>query len=313
MKIKLVTPRSSVKRTGNRCTSWQWREILESLGHEVFVEENGEGGAGCDLLIALHASRSCEAVCQFRETNPGGRLIVALTGTDIYPEPGPRALKSIELADRIVVLQPKAIAQIPSADAPKARVVFQSAKVIGEPDFDDEHIDVCVVGHLRDVKDPLRAAAASRQLPADSRIRILQAGGIHEAKYRDLVELEIRENPRFEWLGELGGKEVADLIASSRVLVVSSRFEGGARVVGEAIVHGTPVLASRIDGVVGLLGSQYPGYFEAGDTAELRQLLIRFETDSGFSSELKRITKELAPRFDPEIERAAWKQLIDEL
>ena len=76
---------------------------------------------------------------------------------------------------------------------------------------------------------------------------------------------------------------MADLIASSRLMVMSSLFEGGARVVGEAMVHGTPVISSRIDGVVGLLGDDYPGYFLPGDTAELAALLNRFETDPGFS------------------------------
>ena len=44
-------------------------------------------------------------------------------------------------------------------------------------------------------------------------------------------------------------------------------MEGGAHVVIEAVRSGTPVLASRIDGNVGLLGADYRGYFAPGDAA----------------------------------------------
>ena len=37
-----------------------------------------------------------------------------------------------------------------------------------------------------------------------------------------------------------------------------------------------PVLASRIDGNVGLLGPAYEGYFAPGDAAELATLMQRF-------------------------------------
>ncbi|MEM7015483.1 MAG: TIGR04348 family glycosyltransferase, partial [Verrucomicrobiota bacterium] len=108
MKIRLVTPQSSVKRTGNRCTAWQWQEILVSLGIEVSTDEESD----CDVLIALHASRSFEAISRFREESPKGKLVVALSGSDIYPQPDGPALRSIKIADRLVALQPRAIRQI---------------------------------------------------------------------------------------------------------------------------------------------------------------------------------------------------------
>lgn len=313
IRISLVIPESPVKRTGNRCTALQWADILTSLGHEVVVGENTfESDAG--FLIALHGSRSHEAIGRFREARPKGKLVLALTGSDIYPEPGEKVRDSIALADRLVVLQRKAIDQIPEPYREKARVIVQSAGRLGENrPAGESAFDICVVGHLREVKDPLRAADASRLLPDDSIIRIRHAGGILEPKYRERVEREMRENPRYEWLGELDEKAVADLVASSRLMVMSSRFEGGARVVGEAMVHGTPVISSRIDGVVGLLGEDYPGYFSPGDTGALSQFLWRAETDRVFLTALEQQAEKLAPRFHPDRERAAWRGLIDEL
>jgi glycosyltransferase involved in cell wall biosynthesis len=56
-------------------------------------------------------------------------------------------------------------------------------------------------------------------------------------------------------------------------------MEGGAHVVIEAIRSGTPVLASRIDGNLGLLGDDYPGCSTWGDDAALAALLEQARDD----------------------------------
>jgi len=96
-------------------------------------------------------------------------------------------------------------------------------------------------------------------------------------------------------------------------MVLPSLSEGGANVISEAIVAGVPVLASRIDGSVGLLGRNYPGYFSVGDTAALARLLHRIETNPEFLSRLRRAIARRAHLFRPERERAAWKKLIGEV
>jgi len=90
-------------------------------------------------------------------------------------------------------------------------------------------------------------------------------------------------------------------------------MEGGANALGEAIVAGLPVLASRISGSIGILGDDYPGYFEAGDTTELARLMVQCETDPEFLAEITTRCAELIPLFDPARERASWASLIDEL
>ena len=55
-------------------------------------------------------------------------------------------------------------------------------------------------------------------------------------------------------------------VARCRLLALTSRLEGGANVVSEAIASGVPVLSSYIAGSVGILGADYPGYFPVGDT-----------------------------------------------
>jgi len=124
---------------------------------------------------------------------------------------------------------------------------------------------------------------------------------------------EQTRNPRYHWMGPLTRARTLRLIARSHILVLSSRMEGGANVISEAIVRGTPVIASRIPGSVGLLGTDYPGYFPFGDSAVLASLLLRAETDSEFYKNLRQHCARLAPRFRPAAERRSWRDLVREL
>lgn len=163
------------------------------------------------------------------------------------------------------------------------------------------------------MKDPLRAAYAARALPPDSRVRIVAAGPALSAAYRDRAAKEMQINPRYRWVGAIQHARARQIIASSDLLVVSSRSEGGANVIGEAIVCGVPVLSTKIAGSVGLLGPEYPGYFVVGDTKELAQLIRRAETDCAFLDELRARCRELSPLFEPERERDAWRALLARL
>src|SRR5207245_1160755 len=106
---------------------------------------------------------------------------------------------------------------------------------------------------------------------------------------------------------------VGEILACSQLCVLSSKMEGGANVLGEAIVAGVPVLASQIAGSVGILGASYPGYFEVGDTTGLARLLLRVESDSRFRERLRAHCRRLAPLFAPTREREAWAALLKEL
>jgi glycosyltransferase involved in cell wall biosynthesis len=170
-----------------------------------------------------------------------------------------------------------------------------------------------VIAHLRKVKDPLRAAKAARLLPAASRLRIVHLGGADTPQWAARARAEMKDNPRYVWRGEVSGAAVRRLLGRVRALVLSSLSEGGANVVSEAVVARVPVLASRIDGSVGLLGRNYPGYFGVGDTAALARLLHRIETEPNFLAKLGAAIARRSGLFRPAQEIAAWKTLLDEL
>jgi glycosyltransferase involved in cell wall biosynthesis len=172
---------------------------------------------------------------------------------------------------------------------------------------------VSVVGHLRDEKDPLRAAIAVRDLPHGSRIRVVQAGDALTAEWRRTARSEAKSNARYEWTGGVAQSIARRLVARSHVMVLSSVMEGGANVISEACVVGTAIVASRIPSTVALLGRDHPGLFPVGNTAALRRLLLRCEREPALVAELERRSRVLATRFDPRREREAWKGLLDEL
>jgi putative glycosyltransferase (TIGR04348 family) len=316
MRIILITPARSSSRSGNGTTTARWTRILRELGHRVHVA-NRYDDAAADLMIALHAWRSADSIRNFRALYPDRPLIVALTGTDIYEyidrDPAP-TLRSLASADRLIALQELARRRVPAQFREKVRVVLQSALPLRRTArASSRSFDVAVIGHLREVKDPMRAAEAARRLPADSRIRIVHLGAAETPQWAALAKAAMTANPRYVWRGDRPRAEVRRLLARARAMVLSSLREGGANVISEAVVAGVPVLASRIDGSVGLLGRDYPGYFPVGDTTALARLLHRIETSPEFLMRLSRAIAPCAQLFRPAREKAAWKKLIGEL
>lgn len=315
MKIHVVTPAPRGSRRGNRVSAVRWAALLRQLGHDVSVLEGDSGEEPADVLIALHAKHSARAVRRFTSRFPTRPVVLALTGTDVYRdiEHSQAAQRSMQLAHRLIVLQPLAIERLPRSLRHKVRVVLQSVEPQPRVPPLKGSFEICVVGHLRAEKDPLRAALAARQLPHDSRIRVVQAGEALTPVLRRRASRESSSNPRYRWLGARPRHAARRLIGRSRLLVISSRLEGGANVVSEAIVARTPVLASAIPGNQGLLGASYPGYFLRGDTRGLAALMRRAEVDRGFLEELTRHCSRLAPAFTPVRERAALRELLREL
>lgn len=293
-------------RRGRKTTSG------DRAGRNVRVSDR----RACDLLIALHAKKSHAAIKHFAETHPDRPIVVALTGTDVYGtlKADRRAKESLELADRLIVLQPKAIARIPKSQRHKVCVIRQSvAPMRSSPNPRPGRFEVCVIGHLRRVKDPFRTAMAVRRLPASSAIRVTHVGRALSEAMTERAMREQDRNPRYRWVGEWPRWRVLRLLSRSRLMVLSSIAEGGANVVSEAIVAGVPVISSRIDGSIGLLGEDYAGYFPVGDTAALRELLVRAEDDGRYYARLKRHCGRLAPAFTPARERRAWSELLRSL
>jgi glycosyltransferase involved in cell wall biosynthesis len=154
---------------------------------------------------------------------------------------------------------------------------------------------------------------AARRLPKESRIEVQHIGRALDQKLEQRARIESDRNPRYRWLGELSHSKTRQVLAQSNLTVITSHMEGSSNVLSEALASAVPVVASKISGLMGTLGADYPGYFATGDTAGLSEILSRAETDLCFYRKLKAISRRLSPLVSPKRELAAWKQLLREI
>ena len=311
--VCIVTPALASANNGNWHTAARWQRFL-AAGAEVDVVQSWRGEP-VDGLIALHARRSADSIARFHAAHPDRPLALVLTGTDLYRDMATdaSAQHSLECASHVIVLQDEALQRLPAPARAKARVIVQSATRWVRHDVAQRSFDFVAVGHLRDEKDPLTLMHAARRLPGDSPIRVVHIGAALDDALGREAQRTAAECPRYRWLGGLPVEATRRWIARSRALVHMSRMEGGANVVIEAVRSRVPVLASRIDGNVGLLGRDYAGYFELGDADALAALMQRFAADAAFAAQLRAQCALREPRFAPAVEAAAVRGLLSDL
>jgi putative glycosyltransferase (TIGR04348 family) len=316
--VVIVTPYLAQANNGNWRTAKRWGDFLRGPCR-VILQADWDAKAGhgdADVLIALHARRSAGAVRRFRAAHPTRPIVVCLTGTDLYkdlPAGDADAAASIAAADALVVLQQDALAHLPKAARAKATVVYQSARALAPAAKAASRLRCVMVGHLRPEKDPLTAMAALERVDRALPVGFTHIGEPLDAALGEAASGLARRDPRYRWLGGRPHAATRQAIRRAHLLVHPSVMEGGANVVVEAITAGTPVLASRMSGNVGMLGADYAGYFEVGDAAGLAALVERSCRDRRFLARLERQCARRRARFTPEAERRALRRLVARL
>ncbi len=318
VRIHIVTPAPPGSLHGNRVTALRWQRQLRALGHRVSVGEAWAGEAA-QLLVALHAMRSQQAISDFRRAHPERPVVLVLTGTDIYrdlPAGGAgreRVLASMQAADRLVLLQDEAADELPPELRAKAVTIHQSVPPLRRLATPPQRFLVTVIGHLREEKDPMCIVRALQRLPLEARLRVAHLGEAMDERFRSEALAAMSADRRYAWLGRRSHGRALRWLARSHLMVISSRMEGGAHVVSEAIAAGVPVLASDIAGNRGLLGARYPGLFAAGDDAALAALLGRAMASESFVAQLAAAVLERQPLVSAATERERIARLLDAL
>ena len=309
-KVVLVSPAVAEANNGNWHTAHRWSQFLS--GHcdirlltrwPAEVPETLDPPP--DLMIALHARRSAPSIAAWAQIYAEKSLVVVLTGTDLYRDilSDAVARRSLDLATHLVVLQQAGVAALPAAWRQKAQVIYQSAAALKPARKSTRFFKVVMVGHLRPEKDPLTFMAAASTFSPGA-IRFDQIGEALDADLGQSAEATANRCPHYRWLGGLPRAATRQRIKRAHLLVNASVMEGGAHVILEAVLSGTPVLASRISGNIGMLGDDYSGYFDVGNSAQLAQLVARCATEPHFLAMLAHQCQQRAPLFAPAREKA---------
>jgi putative glycosyltransferase (TIGR04348 family) len=313
MKITLITPYAGRSRSGNRNTAYRYAHFLRQLGHRVSIQVNWDGRPA-DMMLALHARRSHDSIRRFAETCPQNPLILVLTGTDLYRDirNDSAAQLSMNLATRMIVLQEMGLNELSTAQQNKTRIIYQSVTPPTPRPKLKTYFQVCVIGHLRAEKDPFRCAYALPYFSAQSKIRVIQLGSALEPAMEEEARSLMQQDSRYHWLGDLPHGRAMQRLAQSHLMVISSRMEGGANVICEAVSAEVPVIASSISGNIGMLGKNYAGYYPLENESALAGLISQAMNDEHYYRQLLEQCQARKPLFSPEREKNALKSLLCE-
>lgn len=314
--VLIVSPALADANNGNWQTAWRWSRLL--AGHyRTRIVKDWQAGQDEEAvaLLALHARRSAASIAAWAQAHPGRGLGVVLTGTDLYRDiqTDASAQRSLALAQQLVVLQAQGLQALPPEYRDKTLVIFQSTSARRMLVKSDRRLRAVMVGHLREEKSPETLFKVARLLKHRADIHIDHIGVALDPALGELAQQTAADCPHYRWLGGLDHETTRRRIQRAHVLVHTSRMEGGAHAILEAVCSGTPVLASRIDGNVGMLGEDYAGYFPWGDAVALAGLLQRCRDDISMMAALQAQCSLRAPLFEPAAERAALLALLTEL
>ena len=308
----IVTPGTRDANNGNWRTAARWARMLGDR-YRIIVQ-TAWAREPADAMIALHARRSAASVAAFHE---GSRapIAVVLTGTDLYRDlPGSaEAARSLEIADRLVVLQDDALKHLTPSARRRCEVIYQSATPVRHRSVRRPYLSCIVVGHLRAEKDPQTLIEALAALPPDLPIRVRHLGAPLDRDLERAVREFAARDSRYVFAGALPHGLARAAMAASDLLLHPSAMEGGANVIVEAVTSGTPVIASRVSGNVGMLGRDYPGYFPARDPEALARMLQRACQEPAFRKRLRERCQRRRPLFRPAAEARALRALVASL
>jgi hypothetical protein len=255
--------------------------------------------------------------------------LVVLTGTDLYGDLGPNGsaadrsvcIDTLRGARAAIVLQHEAKDYLEQAmirwnvNTPIHTILQTSSWAQDVGHGGGAGTTRCLmVGHIRPEKDPLTGMhgflAAQAVYPE---LHLVHLGGsLDETLTLRMHDLASEHPDVLSLQGAVTHACVRDWMDRSDILIHTSRAEGGALVIAEAISRNLFVLASRIPGNWGVLGGDYPGLFEAGQPKALSDLLVRLQQDTRLCNHLREALHVLRARLcNPQAELQALVDAIE--
>lgn len=311
--VCIVSPVAQRAHDGVAVTAERWRQWLEPVADVAVAPE--WTGASDEVLIALHASGSAESVARFAHAHPRRPLALVLSGSDVARDidTNASACAALSHATHLVVRHPGAMGRLGDSQQARARLIEPSAPRRVMRNKARTRFDVAHAAPLCAESDPMTLFNAIQALPPESPVRLLHMGTAYHEELAEAARQTQSRHKQYQWLGEPPPYDMRRWIARARTVVHCDAMDGAALAVVDAVCSHVPVLASRIPVHEGLLGSDYEGFFEAGDAQALAGLLQRVSSDEPFLRMLARHCEAQAPRFAPEVEGTAVRNLLHEM
>ena len=311
MRICVASPYPLSDLKGNSVTTCRIVELLNELGY-LARGSHGFDGDPTDVLISLHSHKGAPAVDEFQRQFPEGKVIVLITGTDLYDDlPQGRGMTTLHQADAIAIPYREARGGVLQEFDDQIHVV-PSSLVIPEIEAKPEpdQFLITIVGHLRPVKRSFLTVEAVAAHPEWENVTVRQLGeALDQESLKTACDWEEKDR-RYQWLGALPREESLALCARSSLTVNSSLSEAAPNALLEAMTLGVPILSSKIEGNIGLLGEDYPGYFD-GDSLESKLAEI-ISGKHDLAAWVAHAKARLAI-FSREKEKSAWIALLNSI
>jgi glycosyltransferase involved in cell wall biosynthesis len=178
---------------------------------------------------------------------------------------------------------------------------FEDRSALG---LDPDCFLVGSAAQLHPTKNHEATVEASASLGSDvSSLRVMIFG---EGESRVVLERLIAKKNAGERITLAGRKRpIAPWLRSLDLFVLPSYWEGQPMALLQALECGIPILASRIEGNVALLGEDHPGLFDPNDREEYATLLAKSVSDLSF--------RELLLTYQGGLHRPSLSALAEEL
>ena len=185
--------------------------------------------------------------------------------------------------------------------------ILDMEQIMQKKNQDPNHydFDMIYVGRLTYQKNPQRLMALCgriRKEKPDLKVAVVGNGELEEETRTLCAKLGLSDNVQF--LGFQSNP--IKMIADSKALVLTSRWEGTPMCALEAMAVGTPVVSTPSDGMLDLFENGVNGYLFEEDR-DLAESLLRIFRDDSHRQELSRNTREKFAKMNDE---TAYKQAI---
>lgn len=177
-----------------------------------------------------------------------------------------------------------------------AHAVYIDPKIFHVDSFTTKRYTAMFCGRIDGNKRLKNILKAFAKVP---HAKLLVVGDGLQKSAMQVLAKKLKIAHRIEWTGFVQSPEqVADYLRQSQMLIMPSKYEGGPRVVVEALACGTPVVATPVGIVNDVVTHKYNGFVMNGSTQEIIEGVKYLQSHSECAATAEREAETVAERFE---------------